>query len=561
VYPPALTGMRGSHPGSFEVAHQLRDGAVFADPIETGERYDLIVVGAGISGLAAAKFYRAAHAGRVLVLDNHDDAGGHAKRNEFTVERQTLVSYGGTESIEYPSQYSEVSRKLLADIGVDLARFHTAFPDVDHKALGLRATTFFDRETFGRDTLVTGSPYEPSDELLARAPLADDVRRALVALYRDKVDYWPGETSAQKKARLAKLSYAKFLVDIAKLPAAALPWFQTWTHSLYGVGIDAVPALDCWGLEFPGFAGLALSSDEPSPGMGRTPQLEMHEEANVQFVDGNATVARLLVRALVPAALPGTSMEDAVTARLHYARLDDANAPVRIRLSSTVVRVRERAGEVQVTYVRDGRVFAARAGACVLACWHTIIPYLAPDLPEAQRKALAYAVKVPLVYTNVAIRDWRAFQRLGTHSIHAPGGYHVSARLELHDARMQPAVIKLVRTPCSPGLPARQQHRLGRFELLQTSFADFETRIKDQLGRMLGAGGFEPERDIAAITVNRWSHGYAYEYNSLWDSGAEPCVLAREPFGRIVIANSDAGAYAYTDCAIDQAWRAIGELG
>jgi spermidine dehydrogenase len=127
-----------------------------------------------------------------------------------------------------------------------------------------------------------------------------------------------------------------------------------------------------------------------------------------------------------------------------------------------------------------------------------------------------------------------------------------------------PIVVKLSRVPCQPGLTARDQHRAGRQELLDTSFEDMERAIRDQMTRILGAGGFDAARDVRAVTVNRWPHGYAYQYNALFDSfwleGKEPpCIRARKPYGRIFIANSDADAYAYTDCAIDQAHRAVGE--
>jgi spermidine dehydrogenase len=274
----------------------------------------------------------------------------------------------------------------------------------------------------------------------------------------------------------------------------------------------------------------------------------------------------------------GGGGEEIVGARVDYGRLDETAAPVRIRLGSTVVRVRhiDAGQEVEVAYVQGGRLRTARARNCVLACWNGIIPYVCPELPEAQRHALADSTKVPIVYTNVLVRDWRAFRSLGAYAIHAPGGYHSLVSLDLpvslggyHCSRRpeDPMVLHLVRTPCSPGLPARDQHRAGRMELLTTSFEAFEGHIRDQLGRMLGAGGFDPARDIAAITVNRWPHGYAYQYNSLWDPfwlegrlDEQPCVLGRKPFGRIAIANADAGAYAYTDGAIDQAYRAVGEL-
>ena len=297
------------------------------------------------------------------------------------------------------------------------------------------------------------------------------------------------------------------------------------------------------------------------------------------FPDGNATLARLMVRALIPRAIPGRTAEDVVTARADYAQLDEAASPARLRLNSTVVRVAHHgaprvARAVDVTYVRGGRLQSVRATRVVLACWNTVIPHLCPDLPEEQKEALAYAVKVPIVYTNVLLRNWSAFERLGTNQVYAPGSYHTSLNLDLpvsvgsyksSHGPDEPVVVHMVRTPCSPGLPARQQHKAGRVELLSTTFDQFEQQIRDQLGRTLGGGGFDPARDIRAITVNRWPHGYAYQYNSLWDpfwleNGMQPCVIARRRFGRIAIANSDAAAYSYVDAAIDQAHRAVTEV-
>jgi len=296
------------------------------------------------------------------------------------------------------------------------------------------------------------------------------------------------------------------------------------------------------------------------------------------FPDGNASIARLLVRALIPSALPGNSVEDIVTARVRYDQLDADNSAIRIRLNSTAVRVRNAADsnasrEVEVTYATGKRVFSLRAGSCVLACWNMTIPYLCPDLSDKQKEALHYLVKVPLVYTSVGIRNWISFQKLGISNINAPGAYWNSVSLnwpvnigDYQSPRSpeEPILLHLSRTPCKPGLPAREQHKVGRMELLVTSFETFERKIRDQLARMLAAGGFDPARDIEAITVNRWPHGYGYEYNPLfdpeWPEGQQPHILGRKRFGRITIANSDSGATAYTDVAIDQAYRAINEL-
>jgi spermidine dehydrogenase len=576
-YPPARTGLRGTHEGAYEVGHEVRDGRFLGAALPApDEEYDLIVVGAGISGLTAAYLFRklAGATGRVLVLDNHDDFGGHAKRNEFSVGSRTLLGYGGTFSIDSPSPYSGEAKGLISELGIEVEDWARALDARLYPGLGLRPATFFDRETFGADRLVPGD--EPWED--ASAPLSETARRDLRRLHKERPDPYPGLTAAEKKARLARVSYADYLTGVLGLDTSVLPLLQARPHGLYGVGIDAVPAQDAWGLGFPGFDGLGL---DPEPGPGMNHDAIRNAEAEryfFHFPDGNASIARLLVRSLIPAALPGSTTADLVTARADYARLDDPSSPTRIRLNSTAVRVKpgaDRANDpVDVAYVRGGRLRVARGGRCVLACWSTIVPYLVPELPERQKAALSYAVKVPIVYTNVVLRDWKAFRKLGVHSVRAPGGYHSTFNLDLPvtvgayrpSATPEEAVlVHMMRTPCRPGLPAREQHRAGRLELLTTPFATFEREIRAQLARALGAGGFDAARDIQAITVNRWPHGYAYQYNSLWDpfwldGGEEPCHVARQPFGRIAIANADTAAYAYTDAAIDQAFRAVREV-
>jgi spermidine dehydrogenase len=596
-YPPALTGLRGSHDGSWETAHALRDGDFWEQvgaPLATGESYDLVVVGAGISGLSAAHYFRK-HLGsgaRVLVLDNHDDFGGHAKRNELRHGDRSYLGYGGTFSIDSPAPYSAVAKGLIQELGIDVASFQAHVDWSLYSSLGLERAIFFDKETFGADRLLPdpggrrrsqasgrGASKDPWERFMAEAPMAEAARRDLRRLYTEERDYLPGLTSDQKKARLARISYAAFLTDVVKADRGVLPFLQTRTHSLYGFGIDAVPAQDAWGLGLPGFAGLGLEAG-PGPGMGRDAiRSEEAERYFFHFPDGNASVARLLVRRLVPGALPGTSAEDVVSSRLDYARLDEPGAAARIRLNSTVVRVAHvgdpaTAREVEVGYVRGGRLQTVRARACIFACWNSVIPHLCAELPEAQRQALSDAVKVPLVYTNVLVRNWQSFVKLKVAGVHAPGGFHTEVNLDMPvsigsyrftKSPDEPIVLHLSKTPCQPGLPARDQHRAGRAQLLATPFPTFERNIRDQLARILAPGGFDPAADILAITVNRWPHGYAYQYNSLADpfwleGGEQPCAVARRPFGRLAIANADADAYSYTDAAIDQAHRAVQEV-
>jgi len=582
-YPPALTGLRGNHPGSFETAHALRDadfwphaGAIAA----TGEDYDLVVVGGGISGLAAARFYRAKNPGaRILILDNHDDVGGHAKRNEFSPGGRLELMNGGTLSIDSPRPYSAVADGLLKALGVDAAVLTKKCAEPNfYPSLGLARGIFFDRETFGADKLIAVKPGVAWRELLSDAPLSPRARRDIARIEEEKIDYLAGLSSDEKKKRLSRISYRDYLRDVVNADKAAIAFYQARTHGEWGVGIDAVSALDVWAFAFPGFQGLNLKPGS-APQMGYTAAGYADGGSyTFHFPDGNASIARLLVRDLIAESAPGKNAEDIVTARLDYARLDRPQSNVRIRLNATAVRVRHlgdpaSAADVEIVYVRGGALASVRAKACVLACYNMIIPYLCPDLPEQQKAALRYASKIPLIYTSVALRNWRPFKALGIFHAHAPGSYFSSLSLnevtdigKYRSARSpdEPMLLRMVRVPVQPGLPERDQHRAGRLDILGTTFATYEDKIRDQLARILGPGGFNSGRDITAITVNRWPHGYAYEYNPLfdpdWPQGQEPHVIGRARFGRIAIANSDAGAAAYTDSAIDHAYRAVEEL-
>ena len=597
-YPPARTGMRGSHPGSFEAMHSVRDGNFWESagkPVDTGETYDLVIVGGGISGLAAAHFFRkvAGPDARILILDNHDDFGGHAKRNELRSNGHLLLGYGGTYSIESPAPYSPVAKSVINELGIDVSSYPKYVSKDLYRSLGLVPNIFFDKETFGADKLVVnpaplghGESGDPSGEesrlwkqFLSEAPLSEAGKRDYERLHHETKDYMPGLSSDAKKAKLARMSYARFLTEVVGVNEEVVKLLQTGPHPLFGVGIDAVAAQDAWGLNYPGFRGMNL---DPKPGPGMNRDAIPNEEAEkyfFHFPDGNASIARLLVRRLIPGAIPGNSAVDIVSARADYAKLDRASSPVRIRLSSTAVRVKHQgdpmtAEEVEVAYAMGGKVYTVRAARCILACWHVVIPYICEELPEKQKSALASAAKVPLLYTNVALRHWKPFQKLGVNSVYAPGSYHTGFNLDLpvsmgdYECSQKPGdpiVVHMVKTPCKPGRPARDQHRIGRIELFTTTFETMERNIRDQLTRALGPGGFDPAKDITAITVNRWPHGYAYEYSSLWDpfwleGGETPCEAARKAYGRIAIANADAGAYAYTDEAINQAWRAVQEI-
>ncbi|KPA92891.1 protoporphyrinogen oxidase [Pseudomonas asplenii] len=586
-YPPALTGLRGSHVGAFEVAHQMGwEKKVFdTDHLPMTGEYDLVVVGGGLSGLAAAWFYREKHPkARILILDNHDDFGGHAKRNEFSAGGRMILGYGGSEAFQSPNHlYSQQVNGLLKKLGVDIRRFETAFDRSFYPGLGLSRGVFFDRENFGEDKLVSGDPTpmvaddiapqqlnaRPIDAFINDFPLPPADRQALIELHQAPRDYLGGKSAKEKAAHLAATSYRDFLLKDVGLSETAVKYFQSRTNDFSALSIDAVAALDAYNVGFPGFGAMNL---EP---ISEEAKAEMEEPYIYHFPDGNASLARLLVRSLIPAVAPGHGMEDIVLASFDYTRLDQPRSPVQLRLNSTVVSVRNVGKGVNVGYSRGGQLSQVRGRHCILACYNMMIPYLLRDLPQPQAHALSQNVKFPLVYTKVVIRNWQAFQKLGVHEIYAATQPYSRIKLDYPVSLggyehprdpSQPIGLHMVYVPTSPnsGMNARDQARAGRGKLYGQTFEQLETQLRDQLQRMLGPGGFNHETDILAITVNRWSHGYAYFSNSLFDDAAESeklMNLARQPVGRVSIANSDAAWSAYAHAAIDEAWRAVGEIG
>ncbi|MDE2463677.1 MAG: hypothetical protein KGO02_08200, partial [Alphaproteobacteria bacterium] len=415
--------------------------------------------------------------------------------------------------------------------------------------------------------------FEPfaSTECINQMPIAAKARADLIRLRDQSIDYLAHVPQKDKRRLLIKTSYKDYLLKYAKVHPDVPKVMQQMTHDLFCVGIDAVSAEDCRDMRFPGFKGMRITSGER--------EQDAEQPYIFHFPDGNASVARLLVRALVPEAMPGHTMEDVVTAKANYTALDRAGQPVRIRLNSTAVSVHHKgdprtAREVEVFYVYNGKTYKVRGSGCVMACYNCMVPYLCPEMPKTQKDALLYAVKEPLVYTNVLIRNWKAFAELGIDKIYLPGAYFSMMMLDfpvsIGDYKFPQSpddacLVHVQRTPCKPGLTNKEQYIAGRWDLYTSPFSVFEDHVRDLFDRILHKGGFDAAHDIEGITVNRWPHGYAYEYNQLfepldrpWDE--RPCVIGRKPFGRITIANSDSGGAAYTNVAIDQGHRAVKEL-
>jgi spermidine dehydrogenase len=595
-YPPDKAGMRGSHDGSFETAHFVRDGDTYS-ATNTGEEYDLVVIGGGISGLSAAWFYRqsAGPDKKILILDNHDDFGGHAKRNEYNFEGRNIIVNGGTLNIEQPSNYSTVAMGFLREIGIDTDAYHEKTEPMMERhrtEFGLTGAVFFDEDTFGGEGLVKRERRAEGgwDEFFDASPLPDDLKAEFKKLYSEEIiaEAFAGLSDEEKKRKLASITYAEYIADHLGIDERVLPSFTSGLHFRFYVGAEQVPALFCWEMGgMPGFEHLNLRPTEkisPMHHIAGSQHGREHEyrEPSIYFPDGNATITRMTVRHLIPDAIPGSTLDDIFTARVDYGKLDVEGNATRLRLNSTAIKVAHNgdpatAKDVDVSYMQNGSARTVKAKNAIFACWHNIIPYICDDYSDEQKEAMLYGIKAPRVYTNVLLRDGKAWEKLGISAITSPGLYHTTSSLhyslDVGDYKApknmdEPVIVKMHRAPNAPGELRRDQLRLGRYDLLNTPFETFERNIREQLQRMLGLGGFDAARDIVAITVNRWPHGNAYAYDtitepyhwSMYATDDRPCVVARQQLGRLSVANSDADASPFTDAAIDQAHRAVREV-
>ncbi|RDU72302.1 NAD(P)/FAD-dependent oxidoreductase [Helicobacter aurati] len=593
-YPPKLTGLRGSTDASYEFAHMLRDGENFdfqSLPIE--EEYDLIIVGAGISGLCAACVYQDKNKNqkRVLILDNHDDFGGHARRNEFHLRDRMILSYGGSESLQSPKAlYSKEIVEFLKGLGVDIDTLAKSFNVNFYPDLNLSRGVYFNKKDFGADKVVSGNPRKiicddiPEDRINGRSykdfiddfPMSQKDKEDLIALFENPKDYLEGMSEEERVEYVEKTSYRNFLRDKVNLSPKAILFFEGMTDDFLALGIDSISCEDARGSFLPGFDNLKL------PPLSKAAEAEINEPYIYHFPDGNASIARLMVQKLIPSIAPIKSADDVVLANFDYSKLDMSDTPTRIRLNSTVINAKNTKDGAIVTYASgvDKKLHKIFAKKTIMANYNSSIPYIIPDMPQIQKNALSKCVKTPLIHTKVIIKNWEPFIKLGVHEIYSPRMFYVRTKLD-YPVNMggyehpkdpkKPICLHMVAAPVvlsreiadGDSMDAREQSRLARHQLFSLPFSELEKMLREQLQGMLGSVGFKHKRDILAITLNRWAHCYSYTLNTLYDDEKESEKIiaeAKKPYGNITIANSDANWDAYAHTAIEEAMRAVREL-
>lgn len=596
AYPPLRTGLRGFHPGAYEPVHDLVwGGRTPPDAESTGEIYDLVVVGGGLSGLASAYYYRklAGPGARILILDNLEGVGGHAQRNEFEYEGRVLYANAGSAYLVTPSQWSREARSILDDLGVAKGDPRDSTDQNVYASRDMGGAVLFPGEVFGRDHLVRGSLTQPTAEFLAQTPLPAAQRADLDKLMNGRTDYLAGKTEDEKIDLLRGMSYRDYLLNVVGLSEESL----NFVKGAWAMGLDTCSAWFAFFRHRPGFEGLGLSRPDKSP------ESEESRQDDYTLPGGNSDLARLIIRSLIPEALPAGDVFEIADKRMDYSVLDrEANA-TRIRQSSIVYNVRHLgraprilepdAREVQISYLNQGRALSVKAANVVMACMNNVIPHICTDVPDAQVGPLHMAVRAANISTNVLFRNWRAFEQARLRSVTSPYTFYGSMSLS-SPRRFGPVTPSLspeepviasfgtggnsgilsnpvmVRALCGEnapeiGMPADDQYRIVRQGLLSAPLELFEREVRLLASKALAGTDFDPARDIVAVAVNRWGHGFATGTNELFDGPPEPgqplpTVLARQKFGRIAIANTDAGGVSTVQTAFDQAWRAVNDL-
>jgi spermidine dehydrogenase len=564
-----------------EAGHKMRDGAYrspLADPVDTGETYDCVVVGGGISGIAAALFFqRLAGSGKTcLVLENHPIFGGEAKQNEFEVDGKRLIAHQGSAIYLVPYPHSFIAR-FYDSIGLhtpklSYQKWSGAQPEMTvgrtpYESAGLSRGqyAFWFGAKFGQKPGMW--IVDPIGNKLQGAPISENVRKELLRWFSGAASagpkFEPPKYEGDEISRqLDAITLEQHIMQRSGLSQETIRTFLSPVEGGgSGLGPDALSA-------YCDYAADLLHPLDDGSG-----------EAVQMFPGGNTTIARLMAKTLIPSCIDGPATVEGVSRNaVKLAALDSPDAPARMRLSATVLSVTHdgnpaKAESLTIAYAKDGKVFRFKARSAVVAGGSWTAKHIITDLPAAQRQAYAQFYRSPCMMANIAVRNWRFLQKMGITGcrwFEGVGNYMDVRRLAtvgIDDATISPdspivLTVKVLYT--YPGLSTEEQGHRGRAEMLGISFREYEQRIREQFDGMFSHAGFDAKRDIAAIILNRWGHAYLNpQPGFFFGSSGKPApreILRGAPFGRIAFANTDLAGAMDHRYSILEAHRAVGQL-
>jgi spermidine dehydrogenase len=561
--------------------HSIRDGRYDPLPdniIDIGEMYDCVVIGGGISGLAAALFFQrqASPEMKCLVLENHPIFGGEAKQNEFLVEGKRLIAHQGSAiyQLQYPFSflahfYDSIGLKAPK---LDYQKWAGAQPELvlsrtPYEAAGLERGQygFWFGAKFGHKPGMWLT--DPLGKSLEGAPISQPARVEWLRWLKSqplegkKFEHPKVEGDATSRY-LDSITLEQHYMDRFGLSRDTVRTFLSPIEGGgSGLGPDALSAYSDYAFEM-----LHPLEDETSG----TDQM---------FPGGNTTIARLLVKSLIPAAIDGDeSVEGVSRNNLNFAGLDTPGNKSRIRLSSTVISVHHdgdpaKSSSVTVVYLNGGKLYRVKARSTVMAGGSWTTKHIVKDLPSTHQQAYAQFYRSPCMMANVAVRNWRFLYKMGMSGcrwFEGVGNYMEVRKLALtgnEDATIgpdSPIVLSLKVLYSYPGYSTEDQGNRGRAELMRTSFKEYETRIREQFSDMFARVGFDAQQDIAGIILNRWGHAYlSPQPGFFFGRDGKPApreVLRNAPFGRIAFANTDLAGAMDHRYSILEAKRAVEQL-
>jgi spermidine dehydrogenase len=559
--------------------HEIRDGAFGSLPasvIDTGETYDCVVVGGGISGLAAGLiFQRKAGEGKTcLVIDNHPIFGGEAKRNEFLVDGHRLIGHQGSALFWPPYPHSFMAR-FYDSIGLKTPRLEyqkwagpapevplTRTPYLGSAPYGLYFGAKFGQPqgVWVTDPWGERSGGEKSGaKKLEGAPISAKARAELLRYQSpDQTAPKPQYRGDAISRRLDTITLEDYMMERYGISRETIRTFAPDEGGGFGLGPDALS----------GYTAYAFDELGPIP-----------EDGTEMFPDGNSGIARLIVKTLIPESIAGsTSLEDVCRKQVNFAALDRPGAAARIRLDSTAVWVKHdgdpaKSESVTIAYTRGGKTYRMKARSVVMAGGSWTTKHIVRDLPEDRKEAYAQFHRSPCMLANVAVRNWRFLYKLeisGCQWFQGLGSYLQIRKLALCGTDSptispdSPVVLAIKVLYSNPGKTAEQQGHMGRAEMISTPFREYERQIRQQFTDMFARSGFDASRDIAGIILNRWGHAYASPAPGFYfgkDGKPAPGdVLRAAPFGRIAFANTDLSGTPDHKSSIIEADRAVEQL-